>query len=245
MVNRILLIASLCFASLVGGAVGGILVDSQVIAARTQPLAAVTTTQVNIVDADSRLRAVLSGQDERSMASLSFYDPDGQVRAIVGLDASGVPLVHLLSPAGDNRLTASVVGDDAVIVVGSERARSGVLGVVGGVPVLSLDDVGQSRARVQVNQDGSSSLGFFDDRGAQSLVMTVDAAGAPLMTLHDEGATRLALGVQEQAAVLNMFDSIQPRLVIGVARNGRPSVSFLDESRQIIQELPSAEFLRP
>ena len=122
--------------SLVGGVVGGMLTDTHVLVARTQELAAVTTTQLNVVDGDRQLRAVLSGQDEQSMTSLSFYDPGGQ------------------------------------------------------------------------------------------------------------GRTRVALGVREQSAVLNMSDSAQARLVIGVAQNGRPSISFLGENRQIIQELPLAQFLR-
>ena len=161
----------------------------------TQPLAAVTTTQVNIVDASNRLRAVLSGQDERSMASLSFYDPDGQVCAIVDLDATACPLFICLAPQETTDLRHRLLGDDGIVMVGSDATRSGALGIVGGVPVLTLDNVGQSRARVQVNQHGSSSLGFFDDHGAQRLVMTVDASSAPFMTLHDEGMTRLALGV--------------------------------------------------
>jgi hypothetical protein len=244
--ERTLLMTGMFLTSLVGGAIGGILVDSQVLVAGTAQLATVTTTQVNVVDADNRLRAVLSGQDERNMASLAFYDPDGQVRAIVGLDANGVPLVNLLNRTGENRLRASVLGEDAVVVVGSDATRSGTFGVLGGVPVLSLDDGRQSRVRVQVNQDGSSSLGLFDGRGAQSVVVSVDAAtGLPLMSFHEEGSTRLALGVLEQAAVLNLYDAEQPRLVIGVAQDGHPSMSFLGENGQVVQELPLAEFLRP
>ena len=244
--ERTLLMAGMFLTSLIGGVIGGILVDSPVLVAGTAQPAVVTTTQVNIIDAENQLRAVLSGQDERRMASLSFYDPDGQVRAVVGLDANGVPLLRLLNRAGENRLAASVMGEDAVVVVGSDVARSGTFGVLGGIPVVSLDDAGQSRARIQVNQDGSSSFGLFDDRGAQSVVVSVDAAtGLPLMSFHEEGRTRIALGVLEQSAVLNMYDAAQTRLVIGVAQDGHPSVSFLDEDRQIVQELPLVQFLRP
>ena len=58
------------------------------------------------------------------------------------------------------------------------------------------------------------------------------------MTLHDEGQLRAAFGVLEQAAVLNMTDTQQVRLVIGVAQDGRPSVTFLSENGQLVQELP-------
>ena len=110
--------------------------------------------------------------------------------AIVDLEATACPLFICLAPQETTDLRHRLLGDDGVVMVGS-----GALGIVGGVPVLTLDNVGQSRARVQVNQHGSSSLGFFDDHGAQRLVMTVDASSALFMTLHDEGMTRLALGV--------------------------------------------------
>ena len=58
------------------------------------------------------------------------------------------------------------------------------------------------------------------------------------MTLHEEGQLRAAFGVQNKAAVLNMADDTQVRLVLGVAENGRPSISFLNSDGSIAEELP-------
>ena len=194
--QKILLVTGMLLMSLVGGVIGGLLVDAPVFAERVQGPGAVTTTQVNLVDADGQLRAVLAGRDERRMASLSFYDPGGQVRGIVGIDESGTPLVRLLDPAGQSRFTALVRGNDPLVIVGDEAAQSAVFGSVGGSPLLSLFDAGQSRTRLQLAPDGSPSFGLFDQGGRQSIALTVDAANAPLMTLHEEGRVRGAFGCE-------------------------------------------------
>ena len=53
------------------------------------------------------------------------------------------------------------------------------------------------------------------------------------MTLHEQGQLRAAFGVQEQTALLNLADTQGVRLVIGVAQDGNPSVSFLSENGQL------------
>ena len=232
------LIAAVLFTSFLGGVCGGALVASSGVTVRAQGAPIVTTTQLNLVDSDGRLRAVLAGRDERRMASLSFYDSAGQVRGLIGIDESDVPLVRLLDQAGQSRLNALVQDGDGLVVVGDEAAHGGVFGTAGGRPLLSFFETGQSRVRLQVASDGSSSLRLFDGDGRQSITMTVDASQAPLMMLHDQGQLRAALGVLEQAAVLNLADARQARLVIGVARDGRPSVAFLSENGELIQELP-------
>jgi len=233
-----LLVAGVLVASLCGGVLGGLMVTAPVLAERVQSPAPVTASQVNVVDPEGRLRAVLSGRDEQRMASLSLYDATGQARAVVGVDDSGTPLLRLFDSAGQGRLSAVVQGDDALVVVGDERAVSGVYGSLGGMPLLSFTHAGQSRVRLQLGPDGSPTFGLFGPDGEQSVALTVDAAGAPLMTLHEEGRVRAALGVQAQTAVLNLADAGQARLVIGVAENGRPSISFLDEDGRVVQELP-------
>ena len=232
------LIVALLFTSFLGGVCGGALVAASVVTVRAQGGQAVTTTQLNVLDPDGRLRAVLAGHDERRMASLSFYDSAGQVRSIVGIDENEIPLVRLLDQAGQSRLNALVQDGDGLVIAGDEDTQSGVFGIAGGSPLLSLLEAGRSRARLQVAPDGSPSLRLFDGDGRQTSALTVGASEAPLMTLHDQGQLRAAFGVQEQAVVLNMADTQQVRLVIGVARDGRPSVSFLSENGQPIQELP-------
>lgn len=191
-----LIVALLC-TSFLGGVCGGALVASSVVTVRAQGAQVVTTTQVNVVDPDGRLRAVLAGQDERRMASLSFYDTAGQVRGTIGIDENEMPLVRLLDQAGQSRLSAFVQDGDGLIIAGDEEAQSGVFGTAGGSPLLSLFEAGRRRVRLQVAPDGSPSLRLFDGDGRQSVGLTVGAGEAPLMTLHDQGQLRAAFGVQE------------------------------------------------
>jgi len=89
-----------------------------------------------------------------------------------------------------------------------------------------------------LSETGSPSFGLFDSDGRQSLTMTVDSSEAPLLTLHEQGRVRAAFGVREQTVVLNMADAQQMRLVIGVAEDGNPSISFLSETGEILQAFP-------
>ena len=75
-------------------------------------------------------------------------------------------------------------------------------------------------------------------RGQRSAVSTVDSGDTPLVTLYDDRRQRLTLGVVQQAVVVNFSDASQPRLVMGVADNGRPSINFLNANSEVVQELP-------
>ena len=236
--HKTLVIAGMLSTSLLGGLVGGALVQSSVATVRAQETGVVTTTQINLVDPDGQLRAVLAGRDERRMASLSFYDTAGQVRSVIGIDEGGIPLVRLFDQVGQSRVSAVVQDGGGLLIVGDEGARSAVLGDLNGSPFLSLFDDGRSRTRLQLAPDGSPSLALFDEDGRQSIAMTVDASQAPLMTFHEQGRVRAAFGVQQQTAVLNLADDERMRLVLGVAEDGRPSISFLGDAGQVVQELP-------
>jgi hypothetical protein len=232
------LVAVMLFVSFLGGVCGGALVTSPTVTVRAQGAQVVTATQVNVVDQDGRLRAVLAGQDERRMASLSFYDTAGQVRGIIGIDEDEMPLVKLFNQAGQSRLSALVQGDNGLVITGDEDAHSGVFGTVGSSPLLSFLKAGRNRLGLQLAEDGSPSLRLFDGDGRQSIGMTVDPSRSSLVTFHDQGQLRAAFGVQEQTALLNLADTQRMRLVIGVAQDGNPSVSFFSESGQLVQELP-------
>ena len=53
------LVAVILFVSFLGGVCGGALVTSPIVTVRAQGAQVVTATQVNVVDQDGRLRAVL------------------------------------------------------------------------------------------------------------------------------------------------------------------------------------------
>ena len=197
----------------------------------------ITTTQVNLVDSDGELRGVLSGEDEYGMSSIAFYDDQGQVRATFGIENSGSPVLRLNNQDGVDRLSARVVSEDARLIVGDDK-RQGQFALVSGMPVLSFAEEGINRVGVQMGQEGEPSLVLFGSEGHRSVSLSVDSNDTPLVTLYEKGRQRLSFGVVREAAVFNASDGDQTRLVMGVAQNGRPSINFLNENGEVIQELP-------
>lgn len=239
-----LLAASFC-----GGALASLLLGRPV---EAQPPQAVTTSQVNLVDSGGSLRGILSAADERGQPSLAFHDADGRVRGRFGVERSGAPAIDLWNAAGERRLSVRVTGDDALLVVGGDEpapgdqdsggggggARRVVFGSAAGTPVLGFADGRRSRMQLRLGEGGAPSLVLFGRDGSRRAAVTVGGDDTPLMTLYDAGRPRVTLGVVEQAAVLDMSGAAESRLVVGVAGNGRPSVTFVDEAGQVVGELP-------
>ena len=189
----------------------------------------VTASQINIVDSGGRLRAVLAAEDERGMTSLAFYGPDGSVRGVVGTDPDGTPVLRFNNPAGVARLSASVRDEESVITVGDEAARSVLIGSLGGIPIVGLSDQGRTRVQMDLGGRGDARLSLFTSTGQRGVGLVVGADDAPFMSLFDAaGVQRLAMGIVQGSTVINVGDATRPRLVLGVADNGRASVAFYD-----------------
>jgi len=199
----------------------------------------VTVRQINLVDDVGRLRGVLSGRDERGLASIAFYDTEGQVRGIIGTQETGSPVLRFLGSDGRSRLTAEVQGRDPVLVVGEEDERAVVLASFGGTPVLRFSDRQRARLQMQVGENGAPSLDLLTSQGQRGAAVVVDSNDAAIVTLYGGGQPRVVLGVTQQSAVLNLSDAASPRLVIGVAENGRPSITFINENGAVLEEFPS------
>ncbi len=233
--ERVLLAGMLLAASFCGGALATLLLGGQV---EAQSPRAVTTSQVNLVDADGVLRGVLSARDERRQASLAFYDADGRTRARLGVGPQGDPEFELRNAAGEPRLSAGVTRDDGLLIVGDERQAHGVLGSAEGIPLLSFADGRQVRIRLQMGEDGRPSVVLAGADGQRSAELSMDSDDAPLLTLYHAGRARVRLGVVAQATVINVSGPGQSRVVVGVAADGFPSVSLYDDAGEAIGAIP-------
>ena len=229
------MIGAMLLASLVGGAASNLFLTARLGA---QGGEVVTTSQVNIVDRAGRLRAVLAGEDERGMTSLVFYGPDGTVRGIVGADPDGTPVLRFNNPTGVGRLSASVRDGEPVISVGDEAGRSVLIGSFGGTPIVGLLDRGRTRLRMTVGDQGEPRISLFNTAGQRSVGLVVAADDAPFLYLWDAaGAQRLALGTVQGSTVVNLGDGTRPRLVLGVADNGRASLAFYDAEGELERDV--------
>ena len=213
-------------ASMVGGAASNLFPPARLGA---QGADVVTASQVNIVDSEGHLRAVLAAEDERRMTSLAFYGPDGTARGVVGADLDGTPVLQFNNPAGAGRLSASVRNGEPVITVGNEAARSVLIGSLGGAPIVGLSERGQIRLQMDLGGGGEPRLSLFNSAGQRGVGVVVGADDAPFVYLFDAtGVQRLAMGAVQGSTVVNLSDGTRPRLVLGVSDAGRASVGFYD-----------------
>ena len=223
-------------ASVLGGVLASVFLTGGVGA--TAQSEVLTASQLNLVDDDGRLRMVMAGSDDRGAASISMYDHTGQVRSTVGIRSDGTPLIELHGEDGDVSLRASVEADGARIVVGSQNSSQGLFGSVQGRPILTFSDGERSRLQLHLSEDGLPRLALSDESGIEAASMSVGSDEMPQLSISSAGQRRAVLTVAQDATVFNFSDGSRPRLVIGVAENGRPSVNFLDESGEIVFSAP-------
>lgn len=252
------LVGAMLAASAVGGAVSNVLLTARLDAQGAQ---VVTASQVNVVDGAGRLRAVLSGDDERGLASLAFYDPEGAFRGLVGVGADGRPVLRFTDPAGVTRILATVGPEDGRVTVGDETGGHVRIGFQAGVPgappeagagpggrdlpprardtpFVALSDGRRLPMQLTLGDRGQPRATLFNRRGQPGIGMVVGADDAPFLSVFDPaGAQRLALGTMEGATLINLGDGAGPRLVLGVAGNGRASVAFHDDEGRIEREV--------
>ena len=233
--ERVLLAGMLLAASFCGGALATLLLGGQV---EAQSPRAVTTPQVNLVDAGGTLRGVLTAADESGGPSLAFHDGEGRVRGLFRVGPSGAPAFNLLNADGAPRFSARLAGDDTLVVVGDDQRRHSVLGTASGTPVLSFADGRRGRLQMQLGTGGAPGVVLFGGDRQRSAALTVDDSDTPLLTLYEAGRPRVTLGVVQEAAVINMSGAPESRLVIGVSGDGRASVTFIDRQGRVVAELP-------
>ena len=229
------LVAAMLAASLVGGAASSALLTARLGA---QGAGVVTASQVNIVDGQGRLRAILSGDDERGMASLAFYGPGGEFRGLVGVDADGHPVLRFTDPNGGTRLLARVGQEDGLVTVGDETARHALVGSQSGTPFFGLSDGRRIPLQLTLGDEGQPRVNLFNRRGQPAIGMIVGANEAPFLSVFDPGgAQRVTLGTVQGATVVNLGDGTRTRMVLGVAENGRASVAFYDDEGAMEREV--------
>ena len=176
------LVGAMLAASLVGGAVSNLVLTARLGAQGAQ---VVTASQVNIVDGAGRLRAILSGDDERGMASLAFYAPDGAFRGLVGVDADGHPVLRFTDPGGRTRILATVRQEDGMVTVGDEAARHALIGAQAGTPFVGLSDGRRIPMQFTLGDRGQPRVNLFNSRGQPGIGMVVGADDAPFLSVFD------------------------------------------------------------
>jgi hypothetical protein len=204
--------------------------------AKNQALDELTVGRINIVDADGKLRMVLSNKDRmhpgmmdgkmidrpRPVAGLLFFNEEGD--EVGGLTFTGREV------NGSRRANAGLMFDqfkqDQTVGISyseTDGRRSA------GLQVWDRPDTKLSDLIEKLN-----AANRIEDRAERDKAIAAIRAAAPL------SPRRLFAGkTQDRAAVVSLADAAgKPRLNLTVGADGDPRIEFLDESGKVVARLP-------
>ncbi|MCH7749099.1 MAG: DUF4915 domain-containing protein [Acidobacteria bacterium] len=108
----------------------------------------------------------------------------------------------------------------------------------GDYAIVGLSDRGRTRVQMDLGGQGEARLSLLTSAGQRGVGLVVGADDAPFVSLFDAaGAQRLAMGIVQGSTVVNLGDGTRPRLVLGVADNGRASVAFYDAEGALVRDV--------
>ena len=202
----------------------------------TQTFGEITVGRMNVVDADGKLRLVISNKDRQHPGMI-----DGKMivrpRQVAGL--------LFFNEAGDEVGGLTFTGQE---VNGVRRANAGIMfdqfkqdQTIG---FSYSENDGRRSAGLQVWDRPDTSMGELveklnaarkiEDPAEQKKAIAAIAAAAP------PAPRRLFVGkTQDKASVISLADAAgKPRLNITVDATGNPRIEFLDEAGKVVSRLP-------
>lgn len=169
--------------------------------------------ELRLVDSQDRLRGRWH-LDAEGRVNLSFFDLQGNPRAVIGVLPDGHPGVALTNPQGKIQIGMAIFRDDTPRLTlhdgnGAIRASLGV--GRNGHPELRMRDAGGSqRANLLVDDRGMPKLYLKDDKERNRIGVWLDQAGLPSLAFYDEqsrAAAQLGVSGLIPEASLRIFDS--------------------------------------
>ncbi|MBA2260146.1 MAG: hypothetical protein H0W18_14725 [Acidobacteria bacterium] len=205
--------------------------------AKSQALDELTAGRINIVDADGKLRMVLSNKDRMHPGMM-----DGKLidrpRPVAGL--------LFFNEEGDEVGGLTFTGRE---VNGSRRANAGLMfdqfkqDQTIGITYSETD--GRRFAGLQVWDRPDSKLSELIDKlnAANTIVDRAerDKAIAAIRAAASPAPRRLFAGkTQDRSAIVSLADAAgKPRLNLTVGADGDPRIEFLDETGKVVARLPA------
>ncbi len=162
--KNLLMIISVIFASLIGGALINVVFMTQTSVAQVgkTPEKVISAQEFRLVNASGKTRATLA-VGALGGVTLNFYDLDNKSRAVLGLSANGSPSLKL-SNGG-----ALELRDER------DRVRSKIVMLSDGSPSIRLfDEVGNSRAiigSINLENPETARISSLEKRPESSLVL--------------------------------------------------------------------------
>lgn len=125
-------------------------------------------------------------------------------------------------------LLGVVVVAVAVVALRTGTARD----IVEARAIVLLDDQGRRRGELLMEENGSASLGLYDETGIRKVRLALDADGMPRLTLAGPTQTRIWLAVNSEGVPEVVLHDQQgtKRIEMTLDRTGAPAVVLSDTS---------------
>lgn len=161
---------------------------------------------------------------------LVLRDPDGQMRAWLGI-AEGGPRLIFFDQQGQQRLGVGMTrqGEPALGIFDVGQNERAVFGVIEGWPGLVMrDPQGKKRAALFARDDWSS-LFFYDRREIKRSGIGLYGEAAAVNLSDDRGKDRAGLSTDRTGSSLSFFDrGGQKRLGLGILREDEPALGYFN-----------------
>jgi hypothetical protein len=138
-------------------------------------------------DGNGQQRAKL-GVEPSGLAGLQLYDPPGKVRAAFSVVASGKSAIELLDQAGNERLLLYVRADGFPGVTMQDETGNGRVSLAVGPtgPLFGLTGGGSANtARFLITTEAGVTLSLFDDSEKGRLALGV-VGNTPILAIRDQ-----------------------------------------------------------
>lgn len=152
-------------AGTVGGVVGAWIATPEPVSAAARRTSGVETNELRLVDLDGNVRALM-GLDSAGNPLLSFFDESGTVRVWTGITREGVAMVNLRDTDGNSRMFLQVHEKSPLLSMRDSNDVGRIyLQVSADEPLFNLrDKADKGGVFIKVAEDGPV-LWFADEEG--------------------------------------------------------------------------------
>jgi len=149
-----------------------------------------------------------NGADAVTAQEFRLVDPEGELRAVLGLRENGMVALVLNDQSGRKRLSVGAGDEGAAVVIGDEEGEKRLaVGFADHAPLIALaDKAGRERIALTVAEDTSAVM--LQDEAGTGRVGIMLSEGVPFVSLSDrEERTRAILSLEAAGTPgLAMFD---------------------------------------
>ena len=162
--------------------------------------------------------------------SVVVRDPDGQMRAWLGI-AEGGPRLIFFDQSGQQRLGVGMtrMGEPALGIFDVGQNERAVIGIMDGWPGFVLRDP-QGKKRVALfTKDEWGSLYFYDRRETKRTGIGIYGEAAAVNLCDDRGKDRVGISTDRKGSSVCFFDvGGQKRVGLGILLQDEPALGFFD-----------------